>query len=164
MTQLFANPYNICANGFYFSTIEEYNEQAKQCVDLYGQPVEEFELEFIDGDEIDCHLFTAWSVHQGNFQTFFDAVDALDEHEKIALIAMNECGYTIDENTSTDDVTIYYCESMKDLAIQFIEDGLFGEIPESIQNYIDHDAIARDLEFDYSELKIAGQRIFFRCP
>jgi len=40
-------------------------------------------------------------------------------------------------------------DSLKDLAEQFVEDGLFGEIPATIQNYLNYDAIARDLGVDF---------------
>ena len=61
------------------------------------------------------------------------------------------------------DVDIYEESSMKELAIRFVEDGLFGEVPESFQYYIDYDAIARDLAMDYSETVIAGNSLIYRC-
>jgi hypothetical protein len=48
-------------------------------------------------------------------------------------------------------------------AIQFVDDGLYGTIPASIQNYLDYDAIARDLGMDYSEITIDGTRYIYRC-
>lgn len=52
---------------------------------------------------------------------------------------------------------------LKELAEQFVDEGLFGEIPKAIANYLDYDAIARDLGFDYSEITIAGARLIYRC-
>ena len=52
---------------------------------------------------------------------------------------------------------------MKDLAEQFVEDGLFGDIPQNLQYYIDYDAIARDLEFDYTQTEVAGQNLIYRA-
>ena len=52
---------------------------------------------------------------------------------------------------------------MRDLAIEFVDEGFFGDIPERLQFYIDYDAIARDLSVDYSEAVIAGERLIFRC-
>ena len=163
MTQLYANPYNLAATGFYFETLQDYQEKVQNCFDDYGYPAEEFEIEFIDGEDIDAALSKAWGLHQGNFHKFLEAVETLAEHEKITLIAMGESGYSIDENTDTGDVDIYHCESLKDLAAQFVEEGLFGEIAETIIHYIDYDAIARDLSMDYSEMSIGGQTIVYRC-
>ena len=52
---------------------------------------------------------------------------------------------------------------MKELAEQFVDEGLYGEIPEKLQFYIDHEAIARDLSVDYSEVTIAGTHFIFHC-
>ena len=78
---------------------------------------------------------------------------------------MGECGYSFDDNTSPDDfeVDIYHVDSMRELAEQFVDEGLFGEIPENFRFYIDHDAIARDLTVDYSEAVIGGERLVYRC-
>jgi antirestriction protein len=51
---------------------------------------------------------------------------------------------------------------MKDLAVQFVEEGLLGDFPERIVNYLDFDAIARDISFDYVEATIAGTRLIYR--
>ena len=53
--------------------------------------------------------------------------------------------------------------ALKELAEQFVEEGLFGEIPERIQYYLDYDLIARDLSADYSTTEVAGSRIVYRC-
>ena len=82
------------------------------------------------------------------------------------IIATGECGYRFDFETQTPDefdVDLYEYDSMKELAEQFVEEGLFGEIPENIQHYLDYEKIAYDLSMDYSETTIAGQRLIYRC-
>lgn len=50
---------------------------------------------------------------------------------------------------NADRCTLYSeCETLKDLAYEMVEEGDFGDIPESIRNYIDYEAIARDLGFE----------------
>ena len=61
------------------------------------------------------------------------------------------------------DIDLYEMDSMKELAEQFVDEGLFGKIPTSIQFYIDYEAIARDLACDYNEAIIDGQRYIYRC-
>ncbi len=167
MTQLFAQPYDISATGFYFESIEEYQEKAGKNLNDYGEPVEEYEIQFIDGEDIDCALFKALEIHQGTFHHFFDAVDSWSIDDKIrVIIATGECGYRFDFETQTPDefdVDLYEYDSMKELAEQFVEEGLFGEIPENIQHYLDYEKIAYDLSMDYSETTIAGQRLIYRC-
>lgn len=163
---LYAQPYDISAEGFYFKDAEQYADRLKACRNSLGDPVEEFEIQFIDGGIIDCELSRAIGLSQANFPLFLDWVDAWDDHEKHAvIIAVGECGYQIDANTAPDDfdVDIYHVDSMRELAEQFVDDGLFGDIPAHLVNYIDYDAIARDLNCDYSEAVIGGERLIYRC-
>ena len=167
MTQLHAQPYDLSATGFYFETAEEYQEKAKKNINDCGDPVEEYELQFIDGDELDCALAKAWGLYQSNFAAFLEKAEEWEDWEKVNyIIAVGECGCDYDEladNPSAADLTLYECDSMKELAEQFVDDGLFGEIPERLQYYLDYDAIARDLSFDYSEITIAGTHYIFHC-
>ena len=167
MTTLYANPYDISANGFYFESAEDYHAKATALRNDYGDPVEEFEIEFIDGDEIDCALAKAWGLYQSNFAGFLDACDDWDEDQKRRfIIAVGECGYSFDQakdNPDQFDVDIYECATLRELAEQFIDEGLFGDIPEHLASYIDYDAIALDLGADYADTEIAGARLIYRC-
>jgi len=166
MTRLFAQPYDISANGFYFETVEEYNQKASKLRNSYGQLVEEFELQFIDGESIDADLFKALSVHQGNFQGYLKAVEEWSEDDKIkVIIVVGEAGYTFDLGKDAPDqfdIDLYELDRLKDLAEQFVEEGLYGEIPKALQYYIDYEAIARDLGMDYSEIRINGTNYIYR--
>lgn len=166
MPKLYAQPYDISATGFYFDTVEEYETKAASNRNEYGQPVEEYELQFIDGDSLDAALFEALSVNQATFAQFIEACDDWDDDQKRkVIIAVGDCGYSFDKTSDPDDfeVDIYEMDSMKELAEHFVDEGLFGEIPDHLANYIDYDAIARDLKCDYSEIEIAGTRLIYRC-
>lgn len=168
MTLIFyAQPYDISAEGFYFRSVEEYTKQATKLKNDYGDPVEEFEIQFIDGEAIDCELAKAWGVNQANIRAFFEAVDDWDGDQKTRyIIAVSECGYSHDQFVENpDDIQIEFYEigNMKTLAEQFVDEGLFGEIPKPLENYIDHEAITRDLSVDYSATTIAGMKLIYRC-
>lgn len=167
MTLLYAQPYDVSATGFYFESIEDYQDKAAKAVNDYGQRVEEFEIQFIDGENIDCDLAKAWGLSQCNIAAFFEAAEDWDEYDKMRfIIAVGECGYVFDPahaDPDDYDVEIYHLDSMKELAEQFVDEGLFGDIPERLQFYLDYDAIARDLSVDYAETEIAGQRLIYRC-
>ncbi len=166
MTQLFAQPYDISATGFFFESMEEYDSKSGKLRNAYGEPVEEFEIQFIDGEDIDCALFRSLGVHQGDIDAYFEAVDEWDDHQKInTILAVGEAGYSFElgkDSPDQFDIQIYEVDSMKELAEQFLEEGLFGEIPESIKFYIDYEAIARDLAMDYAEAVIAGTHYIYR--
>ncbi|NRA87237.1 MAG: antirestriction protein ArdA [Rhizobiales bacterium] len=163
----YAQPYDISAEGFYFVSVEEYNKQASSLKNNYGDAIEEFEIQFIDGEIIDCELAKAWGVNQGNLSEFFNATNEWDDNQKTHyIIAVGECGYSHDQ--ANDDpidieIDIYELDSLIDLAYQFVEEGLFGDIPERLQSYLDYDKISNDLGFDYTETNIAGNNLIYRC-
>lgn len=165
--KLYAQPYDISAAGFYFETVEQYGERAEKARNDFGQPVEEFEIQFIDGDEIDCALARAWAINQANFSAFLEAAEEWEiERKRHYIIAVGECGYghsDIVDDPDSVDIDLYQVSSLRELAEQFVEEGLFGDIPERLAFYIDLDAIARDLAVDYSEITIAGEAFAYVC-
>ncbi|GJL94925.1 MAG: hypothetical protein DHS20C05_13300 [Hyphococcus sp.] len=165
---LYAQPCDLAASGFYFKDAATFQKKAANLKNDFGQHVEEFEIQFIDSDdEIDCALANAFGINQVNFAAFLNCAENWEDWEKFHFIlAVGECGYSFDyETVSPDDfdVDVFGVETLKELAERFLEDGYYGEIPESLQFYIDTDAIARDLAADYSEATIAGNSFVYRC-
>ena len=164
MTTLFAQPYDFTANGFYFHSLDEYITKS---FDLNGPLIEEYEIQFIDGEGIDCQLFEALSINQSNIAAYFKAVEDWEEDQKInVIISAGECAYKFDiANDDPDDlnVDLYQFDTMKELAEHFVEEGLYGTIPENIRFYLDCDLIARDLSMDYTEIRIDGTNYIYRC-
>ena len=167
MTTLYAQPYDLSATGFSFETADEFSEKIKTIRNDFGQKVEEFEIQFIDGEEIDCALARAWALHQGNCVHFLTAAEEWDERQKQHfIIAVGECGYPFDpEKDDPDDfdVDVYPEQSLREFAEVCIEDGWFGPVPEALAPFIDYDAVARDLGVDYSEITIAGESFVYAC-
>ena len=167
MTQFYANPYDISATGFYFENYDDYLEKSADHKNAYGDAVEEYEIDMIDGELIDIELFKALSPSQGTVKAFIEFVEEWSDDDKTrVIIACGECGYSFDFDSSTPDdfdVDIYYVDSLTELAEQFVDEGLYGEIPEMLTHYIDYEAIARDLGFDYSETTVNGEAIVYRC-
>lgn len=165
--QFYAQPYDISATGFYFEDLAQYESGVTSCRNDFGNPVEEYEIQFIDGEHIDAQLFDALSISQANIGAFIERAHTWAEHEKIQLIvAIGECGYAFDllgDDPDDFDIDLYEVETLRDLAEQFVDEGLFGEVPEHFRYYIDYDAIARDLACEYSMIEIAGQRFAYRC-
>lgn len=59
----------------------------------------------------------------------------------------------------SDCTVVYAAETLRGLDEKFVDDGLFGGVPATLQFYIDYDAIARELGMDYAEIRIAGPRL-----
>ena len=167
MTTLFAQPYDISARGFYFDAAAEYSAKAAKLKNDYGQPVEEFEIQFIDGEGVDAKLFEALGVNQANHEAFFEAVTDWSDDDKIkVIIAVGEAGYKFtlgDDTPGQFEVELYQADSLADLAAQFVEEGLYGEIPDPLRNYRDYEAIARDLSVEYGDVQLDGTRYIYGC-
>lgn len=165
--RLHAQPYDIAATGFYFESYAEYEAKAEALRNDYGQPVEEFEIQFIDGERIDCDLAQAMGLSQINTKRFFEIAEEWSEDDKLRFIlAVGECGYDFDidcDDPNELDVDIYHLDSLRELAEEFVVEGIMGDIPEALIRYFDYDAFARDLAMDYSEAEIGGQRLIYRC-
>lgn len=57
----------------------------------------------------------------------------------------------IEELIANKDDIIYYpdCDNMDDVARYYFEEtGSFGEVPRNLQNYIDYQALGRDMEIE----------------
>jgi Antirestriction protein (ArdA) len=168
MTLLHAQPYDLDAQGFYFESAEDYAAQVRNLRNRWNEPVEEFEIQFIDGDGIDAELFHALRVSQGDVEPFFEALTEWTYDDKTrVIIAVGEVGtpFSLGKDDPVDlDIDLYEVESLRELAVQLVEEGLFGEIPDAISCYLDYDAIARDLAMDYGSVAIDGRRYAYRSP
>jgi hypothetical protein len=148
--QYFANPYDTSATGFYFTSYEEYEQKSAALINPQGAPVEEFMIDYIDGD--DAQLFNACNVDQSSLGFWFDEVVDLRDHEKAALfylVSVN--GQDMDEalkvrgggERNIDDVSLFKGELLEAATDLFDECYLEGT-PEFVRNYIDYEAFARD--------------------
>jgi len=169
MTTLHAQPYDVCATGFYFTDLESYDAAYAANVNDYGQPVEEYEIQLIEADATDCAIAEAMKLDQANLAQFFDYIDqAPSEHDVIAFcIAIGDNIATLRKDTAidefTDNMIIYVVSSIKELAEQFIDEGMLGDIPDHLQHYIDVDAYAWDLRHDYKEANVLGLNVFYKA-
>lgn len=157
-TTLYAQPYNIAATGFQFHDLAEFESKAEALRDDYGNPVEEFEIQYLEGD--DGELFAACGIHQGNLSTWFDEIEPMDDDRKVALYALvGEIGYTLDNAMDkVDDVCIFRGDA-EEAAEELFDDCYSGSIPENLRFYFDMAKFARDLVIggDFNEFRFDGE-------
>ena len=156
-TTLYAQPYNMDAQGFYFHSFEEYETKSENLRDRFGNVVEEFEIQFIDGD--DAALFEACGINQSNLATWFDDIEDKDENEKIALYFLTgELGYTLDQAIDKVEDVIIYEGDAKEAAEELFDECYAHTIPENLRFYFDMDKFARDLEIggDFNKFEFNG--------
>lgn len=133
---------------------EELNEAIKSVLAKGEELVkcgthEEIMLADFESDIIDIN---EWSSPY-KINEICEELEALEEYElKKYKYLVDSVGYNHeDAMRNIEDCDLYENTNLKELAEQFIEEGLFGNIPDNIKNYLDYDAIARDLGFDYVE-------------
>ena len=157
--QYHATPYDISATGFYFSTYEEYVEKAATHKNEYGEPVEEYEIQFIDGDN--HQLFKALQVNQANLNQWFDDFEELDEDDCNKATYLAEYSGYSDMNdilSNMDDVMLFE-GTAEEYAEQYIEDtGMLNDMPKNLRYYFDTEAFARDMVLggDVSVVEVNG--------
>ena len=87
--------------------------------------------------------------------------NSISDYEQAAFCCLVDDGYTLTEALEEyQNRSVLVADSYEDLAYQFVEDGLFGEIPHQILNLIDYKAIARDLYYDYQEYEYKNTTFF----
>jgi hypothetical protein len=157
--QYHATPYDISAMGFYFSTYEEYQEKAAKHKNEYGDPVEEYEIQFIDGDN--HQLFKALEITQACLKQWFDDFEKLDEDDNNkATYLAKYSGYS-DMNDILDNIedVMLFEGTALECAEEYIEDtGMLNDMPENLRFYFDTEAFAPDmvLRGDITEVEIGG--------
>lgn len=157
--QYHATPYDISATGFYFTSYDEYVEKAASHKNAYGDPVEEYEIQFIDGDN--CELFKAIGVNQANLEQWFDDFEDMDDDDAVKVIYLTEhLGYSnpSDLLDKLDDVCLFE-GTAEEYAWDYIEEtGMLNDMPENLRYYFDTESFARDLVLggDITEARING--------
>ena len=143
-SQYFAQPYNLDANGFYFETYEEYLAKSANLKDRFGQPVEEFELQFIDGDN--HALFKALEISQASLEQWYDDFELLERDQALIATHLAEHGCPADEVLSKLEDFYIYEGKAEDYAYDMFLD--CEDLPDHVVQYIDFKAIARDMEIN----------------
>jgi len=153
--QLYANPYDISAKGWYFKDADDFDAKYKKHL-----PVEEYEIEFIDGTREEADLFKAMGVNQGNVREFLDVIGQLDnEHDQAAFYYVVEQypskhksdpeGWAEALEKVEDEVRVMEGDS-KAYAEEYIDNiGGVGQLDKkTVEMYFDYEAFGSALEQD----------------
>ncbi|MGF6570122.1 hypothetical protein ABH945_002233 [Paraburkholderia sp. GAS333] len=158
-TTYHAQPYNLDARGFYFASMDDYTAKAEANTDRWGAPVEEYELQFIDGTDAKGQLFTLLGINQANLDVWFDSVVDLDEREQAVLsyLVSDRGAKLADALDQIDDVSLY-TGSLVEAATELFDELYLHNIPAAVRHYVDYEAFARDqrLAGAMTETEFAG--------
>jgi antirestriction protein len=148
--------------NIFITNLRAYNEGELlgEWVELPQDPDDLQEIiDRISNDEEDEYFITDYESNIGikcdEYENIFDLNEQVQEIADAAepdiIAAYLEA---VDGNVeraidAADDCILYSdCDSLEDLAYRLVDEGCYGEIPDSLRNYIDYEAIARDLGFD----------------
>lgn len=163
--RFYAQPYDLNASGFYFSDEEEYTRKAKSNFNSSGFIVEEYEIQFIDGDDMETLIANAFGLNQCNFTKFIDFMSKGYSERAYAaawwlwhnnMRTVNQV-YEMEED-DLESYILHECDhdcamneesALADYAAQYVEDsGLLSEVPENIRYYFDFTAYGRDMRLN----------------
>ena len=149
--------------GFWINLPSDLEEVLENLAKSTGEEIDKMEV-FINDYETDVDgLEIGEHTDLETLNETAEELESLDECdlEKLQAILEADGGSLEDALENMDDYIFYNGQSLEDVASEMIEEGVFGDIPESIINYIDISAIARDLDFDgYTETE---NGVIYRC-
>ncbi len=145
MTVFHATPYNIDAAGFYFESLCEFEQKSEAHVDRFGCKVEEYEIQFIDGE--DAELFEACNINQSNLNTWFDEIELLSDFDKSNLYYLQAvAGYDLQQALGKVNDVVIVQSKLLDAASELFDECYLHALPDSLKCYMDYDKFARDCE------------------
>ena len=89
--------------------------------------------------------------------------NSMSDYEQAAFCCLVDDGYTLKEALEEyQNRDVHIADNLVDLAYQFVEEGLYGKIPDSLSSYIDYEAIGRILSYDYDQYEYKNTTYFVR--
>lgn len=161
--KFYANPYNASVSGFYFETYEEFELKLSDLKDDFGVPVEEVEIEAIDGTREEMELADVFGIDQANIAEFIAFIETSDEDlwPAIYFILNDNRASSFDEAIRiARDYSIRECELI-DAASEIFNE--VYDLPDEVKMYIDYEKYADDLRCggDMVEFEFGGKT--FTC-
>lgn len=159
--KFYANPYNTSAAGFYFESIEELEVKSAALKDEFGLPVEELEIDAIDGTREEMELFEMAEVTQSDIAEFIEFIEDSDEETWPAVYFLLEryTLYTLEAAISRAEECNVVQSSLLDAASNLFDECYGYSIPEELSIYIDYEKFAADIEYggDMVEFEFGGK-------
>ena len=136
--------------GFWVELPCNLDEVLERLAASTGEDVDEMEVFINDFETEISGLEISENTDISDLNDIAEQLESLDKYDLEKLEAILEADGESLENAldNMDDYIFYANQSLEDVASEMIDEGVFGDIPDSIINYIDISAIARDLGYD----------------
>lgn len=154
-----AVPYAYDVPFFYFESKEEYDEKYQKNFEKYH--CEEYEFQYIDGDELLDILWTALGS-ENVFKILEIYEEGIIDNERDARaleVCLTLLGMDIDEALSSyDDIYLFWGNTEEYAYVSFP----WHEVPEHLHSYVDIDSYKNDLECGGELYDLGNGYIFIR--
>lgn len=148
--QLFAHPYDQAACGFYFTSLENYELETANHVNKHGEPVEEYEIQFINGTDEACTFARLANPNQGDLASWFDGLEqfeGLNDMQQVVLAyLMEDLHRSISDALDIVDDVIIIEGTATDWATDYVNECC--ELPQFALDYFDYEAFGRDADLN----------------
>lgn len=133
-----------------YEEIVEYYQELNRKHNI--ESPEDVELFMADWDNDSLGICSECANIAETFEKY-NELDGLEDYEIEAIkFLVDHQGYLLDDAINKkDDVIVYEADNYTQLAQELAQEGLFGEIPQHLENYIDYDAMGYELSFEYTE-------------
>jgi len=144
--ELHATPYGIYDGftGFYFKSYEDFKSKYDAWYRKNG--CEEYEIQFIDGDETEQALFKFMKARQGNIKEIYEEIEENYSTEDLVklthLIDYCACSFE-DAKDKLPDVELYQGKAL-DYVYQYIDE-CYSDMPAFCKRYFDYESYLNDL-------------------
>ena len=149
------NTWGLYNEGLHLGTwcdIENYEDVIEELKEIHedndlGDDLEVYCADWEDDDLEICREHSDLEELRETYEKYAE----LDDWERDIisyLTSVHSCDFN-EAYEKKDDVIYYDYASFSDLAYDFVEKGLYGEVPDCIKYYLDYEHIGRDLEYDY---------------
>lgn len=145
---MFAQPYNSDAQGFYFSSFEEYTEKQENLRDAFGNVFQEFEIQHIEGAEEFAAIVKPAQCNLEEWLEQAEQYDDLSSDEQAAFKwLVCDVGQDADEAFAKCGDVYIFEGTREEYAQQFVDDcyDLDKQMGE-LARYFDYGAFGHDLE------------------
>lgn len=153
--QICINTWALYNEGLHLGTwcdLEDYEDTLDELRELQeihdlGDDIEPFLADWEDDDLGICDE----GVNLEYLLEAYTKYNDLEDYEKEAMeYLMKYKGYDLEDALSNArDVICYGYDNFEDLAEEFVDEGLYGDIPDNVRYYLDYEKMGRDLEYDY---------------
>ena len=144
---------NGCLSGEWIELTGDYEADLSEAMEKYSYGGRH-DVSVMDTDIQPDEPWTTYIANRLSLEQLEELVaawNAMDDYSKDKVRAATE-GYgaheVVEIFTKIDEIEFWKDMTLEDVAEELVDEGCFGTIPDSIRDYVDYKAIARDLNID----------------